>query len=115
MINLEKIKEYTGADDAFIATLFRKFLGHLDEDLHVLKTEADTKNWNHVRQKTHAMLSSARIFHLDEIIELSMQIEAKVDQNDLADLSEMTLHLIDSYKQLQIEVEAWLSTKYYDA
>lgn len=109
MIDIEKIKEYTGADEAFIATLFKKFLSHLDEDLEVLRSESEAENWVNVRKKTHAMLSSANIFHLEDIVALSKEIEAKVDKGDFEDLNEMTSRLIESYKNLRVEIEAWLA------
>lgn len=108
MINIEKIKEYTGADETFIASLFKKFLSHLDEDLEVLKSESDEGNWLNVRKKTHAMLSSANIFHLEEIVALSKEIETQVDSGEFANLNAMTSRLIEQYKNLRIEVEAWL-------
>ncbi|MBP9151404.1 MAG: Hpt domain-containing protein [Flavobacteriales bacterium] len=109
MINIEKIKEYTGADEEFIAMLFKKFLSHLDEDLEVLRSEAANENWVNVRKKTHAMLSSANIFHLEDIVALSKEIEAKVDDNDFDDLIDMTHELTTSYDNLRSEIETWLS------
>ena len=108
MLNIEKIREYTGADDEFIAMLFKKFLDHLEEDLEELRSETTKKNWVNVRKKTHAMLSSARIFHLEEIVALSMKIEKKVDEVDFEELEGMVEKLIEYYEEFRLEVEGWL-------
>lgn len=109
MIDIEKIKEYTGADEAFIATLFTKFLGHLDDDLTELKTQTEKENWKALRERTHAMLSSARIFHLNAIITLSMQIEDMVDSNSVETIDSHAKRLIQLYEQLRAEMEQWLA------
>lgn len=103
MIDIDKIREYTGADDEFIGALFTKFLDHLDEDLAELVSEAEKEQWQNVRKKTHAMLSSARIFHLEEIVQLSLEIEQKVDVEDFGGLMGKTSQLQKLYKDFGVQ------------
>ncbi len=112
MIDIQKIKEYTGADEEFIGTLFKKFLGHLDEDLKVLRLETGTANWGEVRKKVHGMLSSARIFFLEDIIDLSKEIEAKVERESYHGLPKMVDDLINLYEDFRKEAENWVANNY---
>lgn len=112
MIDIEKVKEYTGADEEFISSLYRKFESHLDEDLKVLRIETGTANWGEVRKKVHAMLSSARIFFLNDIVELSMNIEAKVDAEEYNDLPKMVDDLINLYQAFQKEGQTLFASSY---
>lgn len=107
MIDIEKIREYTGADDEFIAMLFNKFLAHLDEDLEELRAQAAVENWANVKKKTHAMLSSARIFHLEEIVTLSLEIEKCVDEMGFEGLHDKTNRLRDLYREFEVEAKAF--------
>ncbi len=106
-MDIEKIKEYTGADNDFISVLFDKFLDHLDADLKELDNASQTLSLNSLRSKTHAMLSSARIFFLEDIIELSSKIENDcIDQNK-TDIQEDVSRLIELYKKARVDIENW--------
>ena len=107
MIDIEKIKEYTGGDEAFISTLFDKFLNRLDDDLSVLQNATREKDWPSVRSKTHAMLSSARIFFLDDVIELSKTIESDCESLNTEKIPDAVSTLIELYRSSEAEMKAW--------
>jgi len=97
MIDIEAIKEYTGADEAFIHSLFGKFLHHLDEDLEALDVAQKSGDLLEVRRKAHAMLSSAQIFHLEEIITLTKRIEADCEAGRSEHILQYVSTLISLY------------------
>ncbi len=107
MIEIEKIKEYTGGDEEFIAILFDKFLSRLDADLTILKEAAAEHDWKTVKSRTHAMLSSARIFFWDDIIELSVRIESDCDAPDSGQLESSVNELIALYEKTENEIQIW--------
>ncbi len=108
-MDIEKIKEYTGADNDFIIVLFDKFLGHLDSDLEELENASQTLSLNALRSKTHAMLSSARIFFLEDIIELSSKIENDCADKNKTDIKQDVSRLIELYKKARVDIENWKS------
>lgn len=111
MIDIEKIREYTGADDEFIATLFEKSLSSLDENLNEIRSHAEAKDWLGLRKKVHMMLSSARIFFLDDIVELSKEMEAQIEEEDFEGLQEKTDELLDLYADYKKAANDWLASQ----
>jgi HPt (histidine-containing phosphotransfer) domain-containing protein len=107
MMDIEKIKEYTGGDEEFISTLFNKFLGRLDTDLDDLQAATNEQNWPAVRSKTHAMLSSARIFFLEEIVELSKKIESDCESSNAQEIPDSVRQLIVLYRRSGNEMRDW--------
>lgn len=105
MIDIEAIKEYTGADDAFIRSLMGQFLSHLDADLEALDTAQKSGNLLEVRRKAHAMLSSAQIFHLAEIISLTQRIEADCEAGRSEHIAQNVTTLISLYGTAESEME----------
>ncbi len=100
-IDLNKIKEYTGADDSFTYMLFDKFLGHLDQDIEELQQETEDKNWPAVKGKAHSMLSSARIFFLTDIIMLSKEIEVNCENGEVEQVPKQVAKLVNLYKEVE--------------
>ena len=105
MIDLEKIRAYTGGDDAFILMLFDKFLSHLDTDLEALQKETAAQNWVGVSAKAHAMLSSARIFYLQEIIALSEKVETACHSGNTSETAQDIDKLVELYKKAKAEIQ----------
>lgn len=105
-INLEKIKEYTGADDIFTFMLFDKFLGHLEADITDLEQELNNENWLAVKAKVHAMLSSARIFFLEDIIDLSEVIEKNCQNGNTDEVPAQVKELISKYREIESEIKS---------
>lgn len=108
MIDIGKIKEYTGADEAFIAELFGKFLSHLDDDLAELESAAQRGSLPDVRKKAHAMLSSARIFHLADIIRLTERIERDCEAGNSQRTVEDVRELTGLYREAEAEMFDWV-------
>lgn len=111
MIDIEKIREYTGADDEFIATLFEKSLSSLDENLNEIRSHAEARDWPGLRKKVHMMLSSARIFFLDEIVELSKEIEAQIEEGNYEGLQAKTERLLQLYANYRKAANDWLASQ----
>lgn len=103
-IDLSEIREYTGADDDFTFMLFDKFLGHLETDLAELKKETDDENWLVVKGKVHSMLSSARIFFLNDIIALSKEIEVNCQSAEVEQVPGQVAKLISMYREIENEI-----------
>lgn len=111
MIDIEKIREYTGADDEFIATLFEKSLSSLDENLNEIRSHAEARDWPGLRKKVHMMLSSARIFFLGEIVELSKEIEAQIEEGNYEGLQAKTERLLQLYANYRKAANDWLASQ----
>lgn len=108
MIDIAAIREYTGADDAFIRQIFGQFLSHLDEDLAALDNALKARSLPDVRKKAHAMLSSARIFHFTDIIRLTERIEADCEAGIDTNIDRDVPELIRMYREVGREVEEWV-------
>ncbi|MCF8256474.1 MAG: Hpt domain-containing protein [Flavobacteriales bacterium] len=109
MIDIAAIREYTGADDAFIRKIFGQFLSHLDEDLAALASALTARSLPDVRKKAHAMLSSARIFHFTDIISLTERIEADCEAGRPENIGKDVPQLIRMYRQVSVEMEEWMN------
>lgn len=72
MINVEQLKEFLGCDEKFLAQLMTKFIQESGEGIARLKTATETGNWPLAKASAHKMLSSTRIFDMNE---LSVQLE----------------------------------------
>lgn len=103
-IDLNKIKEYTGADDDFTFMLFDRFLGHIDEDIEQLKQETKAENWMAVKAKVHSMLSTARIFFLEDIIILSEEVEKNCQSDKPGNVPAQVEKLIAMYRDVEGEI-----------
>jgi HPt (histidine-containing phosphotransfer) domain-containing protein len=108
MIDIAAIREYTGADDAFIRQIFGQFLSHLDEDLAALDSALKARSLPDVRKKAHAMLSSARIFHFTDIISLTERIEADCEAGRSENIDRDVPELIRKYREVSVEMNAWM-------
>lgn len=109
MIDIAKIREYTGGDDDFIKLLFDKFLNRLNDDLEELESVTASKDLQAIRSKTHAMLSSARIFFLEDIVELSAKIEQDCENGRATDINQSVDKLTTLYKHARAEILEWKS------
>lgn len=103
-IDLNKIREYTGADDSFTYMLFDRFLGHLEQDINELEQELEKEDWLAIKGKVHSMLSSARIFFLADIIALSKEIEVNCQNSNTEQVPEQVKELIDKYRAVENEI-----------
>ena len=104
-LNLQEIRDYTGADDEFIVKLFNKFLEHIDADIAKLEKASNEADWNAVKSSSHAMLSSARIFSLKEMITLHEQIEKDCINNTTARIPEMVEQISNLYREAISEIK----------
>lgn len=103
-LNIKNIRDYTGADDAFISKLFDKFLDHIHTDISKLQKETEARNWNAVKSVSHAMLSSARIFSLDQLIPLHEKIETDCNNNSTENIPAMVAEVSILYNEVVSEM-----------
>ncbi len=75
MIDIENLKQFLGSDEGFIAVLMEKFIQEIPKEGKNLKTQAKERDWKRVRASSHKMLSSTKIFNLDELTSILQQIE----------------------------------------
>lgn len=75
MIDIENLKQFLGSDEGFIAILMEKFIQEIPKEGASLKANALERDWNKVRASSHKMLSSTKIFNLDELTSVLQQIE----------------------------------------
>ena len=86
MINVTELKEFLGCDEEFIFQLMEKFIVETKEGLQNLKSYAKEENWHSVKLIAHKMLSSTRIFKMEEMsvllekIEIMAENKVNVDQ-----------------------------------
>jgi len=79
-LNIDELKESLSCDNEFLAHLMEKFVNESGEDTHKLKMATDAKNWMQVRGIAHKMLSSTRIFNIDELSNLLEEIETAAEK-----------------------------------
>jgi HPt (histidine-containing phosphotransfer) domain-containing protein len=109
-LNIQDIRDYTGADDVFIVKLFDKFLEHINNDIAKLKKETEAQNWNAVKAVSHQMLSSARIFSLKQMAVLHEQIEKDCINNTTDKVPEMVVEMVELYEEAILEIKALKNT-----
>jgi HPt (histidine-containing phosphotransfer) domain-containing protein len=103
-LNIAAIRDYTGTDDAFIVKLFDKFLEHIRSDISKLKESTLKANWDDVKSSSHVMLSSARIFALEQHVILHEQIERNCINNTPENIPEMVGELAKLYEEVIAEM-----------
>jgi hypothetical protein len=83
-MNIKELKSYLNCDDAFLISLMQKFIDEVTEITTTIKTASNNKNWGIVKTNAHKMLSSVRIFEMQEIISLleKLEIEAEGRKNE---------------------------------
>lgn len=75
MIDIENLKQFLGSDEEFIAILMDKFLQEIPKEAEKLKAFTKKADWPGVRAVSHKMLSSTKIFNLEQLTSVLQQIE----------------------------------------
>lgn len=87
MIDIETLKQFLGSDEGFIATLMDKFIQEMPREAETLKKLAREHDWQRVRASAHKMLSSTKIFNLEELTSILERIEKnEVNPGQIPDL-----------------------------
>lgn len=100
-ININHIKTYLGCDDKFLGELIDKFLSEMMPAIAKISTATASGEWPVVRGTSHKLLSSTRIFGLDELSELLETMEKHAEK--LSDLDKMPA-LTDTLRQYSQQV-----------
>ena len=85
-MNIQELKNYLNCDDAFLISLMQKFIDEVIEITITIKTAANDKDWSTVKINAHKMLSSVRIFEMQEIIAVLEKLEIEAEGKKNADL-----------------------------
>ncbi|HKC68758.1 MAG TPA: Hpt domain-containing protein [Bacteroidia bacterium] len=82
-MNIKELKNYLNCDDAFLISLMEKFIDEVIEITSIIQTATANKDWETVKANAHKMLSSVRIFEMQEIILVleKLEIEAGGQKN----------------------------------
>ncbi|MCB9363824.1 MAG: Hpt domain-containing protein [Flavobacteriales bacterium] len=75
MIDKQKIKDMIGCDDKFLAELLEKFISESIESMDQINKSLAKQDWDSLKGSAHKMLSSTRIFEMDELTTLFKKIE----------------------------------------
>jgi HPt (histidine-containing phosphotransfer) domain-containing protein len=78
-MNIKELKSYLNCDDAFLISLMQKFIDEVAEITTIIKTAASNEDWKTVKTQAHKMLSSVRIFEMQEIIAVLEKLEIDAD------------------------------------
>lgn len=85
MINKENIMETLGCDEDFLTELFNKFISESTESLKLLNNALANKEWPLIKGSAHKMLSSTRIFEMDDLTVLLKEIEILAEKKESYD------------------------------
>lgn len=75
MINKQKIMDVIGCDEDFLKELLDKFVSECTESNERLNNALKSQDWPSVKGSAHKMLSSTRIFEMDDLTSLLKKIE----------------------------------------
>lgn len=75
MIDIENLKQFLGSDEEFIAMLMDKFIQEMPREAETLKKLVQERDWQRARSSAHKMLSSTKIFNLEELTSVLERIE----------------------------------------
>jgi hypothetical protein len=67
-MNIKELKDYLNCDNAFLISLMQKFIDEVLEMTATINAATNLKDWATVKANAHKMLSSVRIFEMQEII-----------------------------------------------
>jgi HPt (histidine-containing phosphotransfer) domain-containing protein len=78
-MNIKELKSYLNCDDAFLISIMQKFIDEVIEITTIIKTAANNEDWRTIKINAHKMLSSVRIFEMQEIIAVLERLEVEAD------------------------------------
>jgi len=85
-MNIQELKNYLNCDDAFLLSIMQKFIDEVIEITAIIKTATNNKDWVTVKINAHKMLSSVRIFEMQEIITVLEKLEIEAEAKKNADI-----------------------------
>jgi HPt (histidine-containing phosphotransfer) domain-containing protein len=79
-MDIKELKNYLNCDDAFLISLMQKFIDEVTEITTTIKGATVNEDWIVVKSNAHKMLSSVRIFEMQEIIVVLENIEIEAEE-----------------------------------
>lgn len=111
MINVNELKEFLGCDEKFLSHLMVKFIEESGDGVKRLKAAAEAGNWPVVKGVAHKMLSSTRIFSINELSDKLEEIEIMADAVKDTDQIPGKVAAVDTaWKGVVDEINALLPT-----
>lgn len=110
MMNTSQLKEFLGCDDEFLFSLMRTFLKESDEGIKRLVSGNEASDWPLVRATAHKMLSSTRIFQLEELSRALEIVEKMAGQQSETDkIAEKLGRIVELWSIAEADIKDALS------
>ncbi|MGZ3862216.1 MAG: Hpt domain-containing protein [Bacteroidia bacterium] len=74
-MNIAELKDYLNCDNNFLEGIIEKFIEESRAITAVITESSKAENWEAVRLNAHKMLSSVKIFEINELIGLLEKLE----------------------------------------
>ncbi len=115
-VDLKSLKQFLGNDEKFIALLIDKFIRGTPLEAEKLKSAVMEKNWERVREISHKLLSSTKIFSQDELTSTLEKIE-KLSENKilLNRIPKLFSQFETSCKNSLMEIKKFPGLKYIES
>jgi HPt (histidine-containing phosphotransfer) domain-containing protein len=107
-VNINGLKESLNCDEVFLMHLMEKFMLESGEDTSRLKRASIESNWSQVRSIAHKMLSSTRIFNIDELSTLLEKIETTAEKNQVDQIPANVDTVEHLWKNVVLEIKQYL-------
>jgi len=76
------LKEYLHCDDAFLKSINQKIVEEVKKIKKNIEKAATEENWQTVKLNAHKMLSSVKIFEMNELVSLLEKIEINANSKN---------------------------------
>ncbi|MCB0409227.1 MAG: Hpt domain-containing protein [Flavobacteriales bacterium] len=106
MVNKDNIMNTLGCDEEFLKILFEKFISECSESMQLLNKAFENEEWLVMKGSSHKMLSSTRIFEMDELTHLLKEIETlATHQESLPKIGELLIELNQKMEETYSELK----------
>lgn len=105
-MDILELKNYLNCDIDFLESIIQKFIVEVQEITKTIETAAAEQKWTVVKLNAHKMLSSVKIFEIEDLTDLLEKIEISAEkQNDIPQLIKDTEKLIGLSAKAILDVQ----------
>lgn len=105
-IDLRPLKENVAGNMPIFKKLIESFIIGIDEYVNTMNSELKTNNWPALYQTAHKIIPSIRIFSIDKLEPIVIQLETSLrDQNDLESINKNINASLNIFNQVKIELQ----------
>jgi HPt (histidine-containing phosphotransfer) domain-containing protein len=79
-MDILELKNYLNCDNNFLESIIQKFIAEVQEITKTIEIAAAAEKWPVVKLNAHKMLSSVKIFEINELIILLEKIEISAEK-----------------------------------